>query len=360
MSYKIPFAVLLAALSTNVLATEVPRSSFDEMVKSNLDFPAVHVYKAEVAEGMGDYDSSAMSYIAAMKLGYLDVIGNIADLISTRKLSPEINLLSAKEVEKMASDNVELSFFLGQFYADETINQNARDSFFWYHNAMRLGSIDATKKVADYTVARFGGADEFYSQTDALSMYRNVVDKKGTPQLSLKIADTLYAGERVSRNLTQAYKYYTIAAEGGVSEAYFRLAYMTEKGLGVKSDKAESIPFYHKALATEHKAEAYYRLGRIHLYSDGLLNEPVKGYSYLAKAAEHGHVDAQYKLGLMHFYGTEFVQANVTMALKYFDSASLNGFEMATLKLIDIYSSGASGVKPSRVKVRELEKRNLD
>lgn len=361
MFKKLSLAILIATSTAgSAAALEVPRTTFNDMVKSEISDPSMSVYRAELAASLGDYDTAAMNYIAAMKTGFLEITGNLIDLISRKQLSADISLLSVKEIERLSSDNRQLSLYLGSFYEESSLNQNLRHSFFWYHNAMRLGDQDVVRKIADFVMAKKGGADEVYTSVDALSMYRSYVDRHQTPDIAFDIAESLYSGTKISRNLKLAYKYYMMAADGGVTPAFFRLAYMSEKGIGANVDLEKAVDFYHKSLTTKDSTEALYRLGRIHMYSEGAMGQPVKGYSFLKKAADAGHLDAMYKVALMHFYGTDFANVDTKMAIDYFDRASLAGSEMATLKLIDIYTNGASGIQPSRSKVMELKKRQLD
>ncbi|WP_210498544.1 tetratricopeptide repeat protein [Vibrio crassostreae] len=348
-----PLAIIPAALS----AAGLERSSFDDMVKADLSFPAVQVYKAEMAEKRGDFDGAAMHYINAMKGDYTAVIGNVADLIESKRLSGTVSLDSAKEISRLASNDAQLSYFLGEFYYNDPVNKDLNDAFFWHNNAMRLGSIESMERVATMVVNSQGGSESVYSQVDALTMFKKVVDIKGTPELAFEIANTLYNGGIVKRDLPRAFEYYEMAANGGILPAHYTLGYMLEKGLGVRKSEADAIEHYHMALETDSEPDSLYRLARIHLYTDSAASDPILGYSYLSKSAKKGQVDANYKLGLMHFYGTETVKADVRLALDYFETASNLGYRMATLKLKDIYTQGAAGVQPDRAKVREMEKR---
>ncbi len=358
MLKKLSLAIIIASSTAgSSLALDVPRISFNQLVKSDIEDPTMNIYRAELASSIGDFDTAASNYITAMRMQFLDVTGNLIDLISQKKLSPEVAFMGVKELERLAGDNPDLSKYIGDFYNEPTINQNKRDAFFWYHNAMRLGDKDIVKTIADFVVEKQGGANEIYSEIDALSMYRSYVDRHKTPDIAFDIAEKLYDGEKIERNLTLAHKYYTLAAEGNINDAYFRLAYMNEKGIGAPVNIESAVEYYHKAQGTKHSTEALYRLARIHMYSEGAFSEPVKGYSFLKKAADRGHLDALYKVGLMHFYGTDFVNVDTDMAVTYFEKASQLGSKMATLKLIDIYTNGAAGIKPSSAMVSELVKR---
>lgn len=357
MSYKNILLFSLGVLPAALSATQIESASFAQMVKDDLPFPAVQVYKAESAELSGDYDTAAKHYIKAIQLSYTKAVGNIAHLIDERQLSEGVSQASAKEIEKLASEDLMLSLFLGDFYENDPLSKSLNDAFFWYNNAMRLGSVDAMERVATFTLNSLGGADRIYSYIDALTMYRKVVDVKATPEIALRIADTLYEGNLIQRDFAMAKDYYEVAEKGGLADASYKLGYMYEKGLGVDVNMSEAVDHYNRALTGESAREAYYRLARINLYGDDSLKDPIQGYTLLKKSASLGQVDAQYKLGLMHLYGTEFVKADTSLAVKYFDQASQSGFRMATIKLMDIYSYGAAGIEPSKVKVRELEKR---
>ncbi|HUJ95113.1 MAG TPA: tetratricopeptide repeat protein, partial [Terriglobales bacterium] len=67
-------------------------------------------------------------------------------------------------------------------------------------------------------------------------------------------------GEGVPRDYSLAAKYYRLAAEKGLSDAQYDLAYLYELGLGVKRDLKLAAEWYRKA-ALKGDAEAQNNLG---------------------------------------------------------------------------------------------------
>ena len=131
MLKKLSLAILIATSTAGTsLALDVPRTTFNQLVKSDIEDPTMNIYRAELAASLGDFDTAASNYITAMRMQFLDVTGNLVDLISQKQLSPEIALMGIKEIERLAGDNPEMSLYIGNFYNEATPNQNERDAFF--------------------------------------------------------------------------------------------------------------------------------------------------------------------------------------------------------------------------------------
>lgn len=357
MSRKHILALSIAFIPLISNASEMKSVTFADLASANAQLPALQVYLAESDIQKGNYDSAANHYLNAIRHDLTAVSANLTSLIKDKKLTKDVMEQAVKEISSLAQNDSNLSYFLGDFYENNKVSENYSNAFFWYNNAMRLGSVNALKKVADLVLDNKGGSEKVYSVVDALTMYKKYTDDTKDPVVALKIAEAVFNGELVERDYFVANKYYELAVSKGAYEGSYNLGYIYEKGLGVEVDLEKAIVHYRESLSSETAKDSYYRLARIYLYGEGKLSNPIVGYSYLVKAADLGLVEAQYKLGLLSFYGSEFVKVDIEKAISYFNMASDAGYKLATLKLVDIYTQGASGIKPSSKIVRELEKR---
>ena len=108
---------------------------------------------------------------------------------------------------------------------------------------------------------------------------------------------------------TTSFQLYQLKANQGDADAQFNLALLYYHGLGVTHDSKQTVFWYTKAAEQGH-VNAQYSLGSLYRYSyDAEVPRDYKQAVYwLTKAAEQGHADAQYGLGYMYDYGDEIPQ----------------------------------------------------
>ena len=115
--------------------------------------------------------------------------------------------------------------------------------------------------------------------------------EQGNERLQAKIGWMYNEGKGVGKNITEALKWYRLAAVQGNASAQYNLGVMYEKGNGVLKDYAEALKWYRLA-------------------------------------AEQGFASAQVNLLVMYEYGAGVVQDNV-IAHMWYNIASANGDENA-------------------------------
>ena len=103
-----------------------------------------------------------------------------------------------------------------------------------------------------------------------------------------------------------SFQIYQPKANQGDADAQFNLALLYYTGLGIPQDRRYAIYWYTKAAEQGH-IQAQYFLGKLYNFGDG---EEVRqdfklAVYWLTKAAEQGHVQAQYLLGHMYEYDDE-------------------------------------------------------
>lgn len=124
-------------------------------------------------------------------------------------------------------------------------------------------------------------------------------------------------------NDREAAKLFRNAAKGGNAVAEYKLAQMTETGLGVSRNVPKAIKLYKKA-AKKHYVRAELRLGQIYLYGNLVPPNPQSARKYLEKAAYRGNARAATLLGQIYKDGIG-VPKNATDADAWFEVANLEG-----------------------------------
>jgi len=121
--------------------------------------------------------------------------------------------------------------------------------------------------------------------------------------LSQKVLAELSEAEK---SCIQSFKLYQSKAKQGNADAQFNLALLHHQGRGTPQDRRYAIYWYTKAAEQGH-VQAQYFLGKLYNFGDG---EEVRqdfklAVYWLTKAAEQGHIQAQYLLGHMYEYDDE-------------------------------------------------------
>jgi TPR repeat protein len=138
--------------------------------------------------------------------------------------------------------------------------------------------------------------------------------KKGYIQLQHQIG-VWYQNNRDYRN---AIKWLQLAANVGVTDAYFRLGTLYEEGKRVKQGYETAVDMYQEAIRGEHEG-ACYRLGHLYHYGKVVEFDYSKAYHFYKKAADMGHADAQKILSIILEVKTSL---NETTGRNFYDPAS--------------------------------------
>ncbi len=122
-------------------------------------------------------------------------------------------------------------------------------------------------------------------------------------------------GNGVEQSATQAVDWFRKAAEQELPDAQYSLARALLSGEGAKKDLLGAEKWY-RAASENGIVEAHYRLAKM-LLQDGREKE---GLSFFNLAADKGHLEAQYELGVMNFFGRGtseiFVSSNKAQAAR--------------------------------------------
>lgn len=145
-------------------------------------------------------------------------------------------------------------------------------------------------------------------------------------------------GRGVEKNLTEAVKWYRLAAEQGYAPAQFELADFYYDGKGVEKDLAEAVKWFRKAAEQGHEV-AQYNLGILYKYGYGVEKELTKAVKWIRKAAEQGYDSAQYELAVCYGIGSG-VEKDYKEAAKWALEAAKQGNDKAQYALGWCYKQG--------------------
>ena len=217
-----------------------------------------------------------------------------------------------------------------------------------------------------------------------LLLLGNEVIAKAHNPIALFYLGVRYArGLGISKDLSEAFKYYQLAANKGFASAQFALGICYYNEEGVEQDKTQAFEWFQKS-ANQGNASAQYNLGICYEKGDGIQKNLYKSfkwykkssdqnctvaqislgyfykqdsyigscqYSFIVKknhaeavrlfrlAANKGNTRAQYQLGMCFFNGQGVLQ-NRTEAIRLFKLAANKNYSQALCKLGECYRHG--------------------
>ncbi len=222
----------------------------------------------------------------------------------------------------------------------------------WYEKAEQEGDISATAALADadfearnYAAAvkrylKLGNAitaDQAYRCACALLglaeqtadadcrrqaySYLHAAAKQGNAQAAIKLADAYYAGVDVEKSLEMAISWYRVAAEQGVAEAQFRLAWC----LMLSSPAQNEMAVAHLAQAAKQgHSTAAYDLAVCYFSGRGVARDVSSAVYWLQQAAASGNPAALRRLAFC-YRDAVGVQKNIAHAVQLFAQAAEAG-----------------------------------
>ncbi len=164
------------------------------------------------------------------------------------------------------------------------------------------------------------------------SLYAVLLAMALLPVLPLAARADYAAGLKAYEKHDYATALKLLKADGG-RDADYLLGIMCYKGEGGKADKAESLGWLRKAADKGH-VRAQFNLGMMYDRGDGVPQDLKEAAKWYRKAAEQGHAQSQFNLGLMYTNG-EGVEKNRNEAVKWLRKAAKQGHVNAR-KLLNV------------------------
>ena len=265
------------------------------------------------------------------------------------------NKTEAVKWYRLAADqgNVIAQSRLGDMYRLGTsVPQDFTEAAKWYRLAAAQGDVDAQHFLGLMATlaerARLKNAEVIKAlnlPAEIAILKNKAAAGDATAQYSLGYMS--YFGEGVPENITEAVKWYRLAAARGDVRAQFNLGLRYDIGEGVVRDEGEAVNWYRLA-AAQGLADAQYLLGVALTHSDmDLPADRIEAAKWFRLAAAQGNAIAQYNLGVMYSNGTGVPQDNAE-AVKWYRLAAAQGEAYALMSL----AIDGKGVPANKIKIR--------
>ena len=318
------------------------------------------------AASSGSSNSSGSSYGSAPPaynaVGQLSqTLGSIRDRMNkaptyTIKLKAETDQDVFKRFLAAAKDgNAVSAVWLGQmYYAGYGTSRDDAQALQWFKRAGELGNPDG---AYHYGYMRMYGHGAAADPADAVNWYKRAAEG-GSARGELSYASALIAGQGVARNEALAVpmmkslvsRNMQLSSDPDIREGQALMAGLLgdfyRSGTGVPKDMSEAIRWY--SLAAERGDRYSARdLAKIYYQGDGVERDLRQFLAWTAKAAELGHPEAQANLGLMLVQGKELPK-DVSTGTRLVQDAAQQGDGFAWSLLGSFYQDGLLPKSPAQ------------
>ena len=206
--------------------------------------------------------------------------------------------------------------------------------------------VFATILVIAFAGAAFAGwiaGMEAYNRGDYATAFEELlpVAKRGDSNAQNQIGYLYSRGLGVSRDYTEAEKWFRKAAEQGDPAAQSNLGYAFYGGQGVARNFEEAAEWLRKSAEQDgvNSVKAQALLGHLYVNGQGVPQDDQRAAKWLRKAAHRGHAQAQSELGVMYLNG-KGVSKDGEKAAKLFRRAARKGHVQSQIFLGRMYSEG--------------------
>lgn len=235
---------------------------------------------------------------------------------------PESTEQGLKWLKTAASQNDEDAQFLLGFCYDNAygVSENKVMALKYYQDAADNGEPNAMAIMGEKYLKGDGVEQDFDKAHD----YINAGILRDNPRSYYLGAEVMYYGLGVEADIDKAAKWYKVAAENGVVDAYVDLARFYINGLGgMKQDERLGFEWMKKA-ADEDDVNGLAGVASCYHYGQGVNKNTWSAIDYYKKAADKGDAFSQYNLYRIYRYG-DGVPSNNSEALKYLRLAADQG-----------------------------------
>lgn len=214
-----------------------------------------------------------------------------------------------------------------------------------YREASAQDLIDAQLRLANLLYLGEGvprnlvEAARYYDQARALIEPRA---EAGDPQAQEWMGDLYREGRGVRQDGDFAVYWYTQSAQAGRVSSYVKLARMFERGeAGVAVSPEEALRYYELAGQND-DAQSLFTIGKRYADGDGVTVDKVRAVELFERAAKAGDSRAFARLGDL-YSDTSAWPTEPAQAAMWYERAAATGDDKAMYKLADLYDRGRLG-----------------
>ncbi len=211
--------------------------------------------------------------------------------------------------------------------------------------------------MAEYVVNQYKGvfkrAEELYEEEkfkDAVNLLLQIVENdKENYTACYYLADCLYYGKGVSKDIKRAFQLYMSAATNKITEACYMVGMCYLEGTGTHQDSTQAVAWFTEAAKYAHALSQYY-LGMAYKNGDGITKDIPRAAQWLVHAAKQGIVDAQREAAICYEALSKYKGA-ATLYLAGADA----GDSYCQERIADCYADGVGTLQCTELAVHYYE-----
>lgn len=212
---------------------------------------------------------------------------------------------------------------LGTYYYYGLKEVDLEKAKYWFEKSYEQGYPYSALMLGDFYLYNIGGKEE-PDYGKSFEYYKQAADQ-GVVSEGLGVCYEYGFG--VETNETEAFKYYTLAANENYVAAKYRLGLCYKYGTGTPVNMVEAYRWLSDA-AQNGNIYATYESGMMLLNGDGITKDEEQGAKMLLQAAEENYDWAQFELGNCYLAGRGVPEDDV-QAMVWYQKAADNGNEQA-------------------------------
>lgn len=293
-------------------------------------------------------DEAKALYKKAADAGHAASLNNLALLKIATGDDAKAALTTIQEAADAGNGRARIT--LAEMYLEGVgVEKSPELALRWLQRAQQ----DAEKNEATYLIALINeaGKDEAGAVTNLLKAAED-----GYLPAMIYLGNKIINGRGVQPNIEEARKWFTKAVEAGATAAKVNLGVIAEveaaieENKGKDADKAKVAEHYKKALALYTEAadlkvgEAYNKLGYYYEKGLGVTKDETKAFEYYKKGADAGVAVSIYNLAVLNEEGRGVKEKNEAEAIKHFYTAAKGGLPDGQVALAERYRTGKSGL----------------
>lgn len=163
------------------------------------------------------------------------------------------------------------------------------------------------------------------------------------------LADCLYNGKGISKNIKRAFQFYMIAASNKNIEASYMIGLCYFEGTGIAQESTQAVAWFTEAAKYGHPLSQYY-LGMAYLKGEGISKDIPRAAQWLVHAAKQGIVEAQREAAICYE-----MLGKMSGAAKLYLTGAENGDAYCQEKIADCYADGNGCLQCSELALHYYE-----
>ncbi|MBW8308722.1 MAG: SEL1-like repeat protein [Candidatus Paracaedibacteraceae bacterium] len=230
-------------------------------------------------------------------------------------------------------------------YVGEGVNQDLQKAAKYYRQGARLNN-----PLCQRMLGILYGEGLGVNQNDGKAIYWNrLAVENGDGHAKVNLGDMLLSGKGSPPDALGAFKLFKEATQEEITQAYFRLGEMYAYGQGIEKDLHQAIGWFTKAALKDDdwsSYEAQFIIGSFYYKGIILKQEDTKAAYWYLKAAENGHSEAQWWIGLLYRLGAG-VTRDLIKSYEWLKVSAKKGNHWGQYHLGEVYGGGF-GIKENK------------